>query len=172
MTSVPSLFNHVLRCLSFPGRSKARRLRLQGEKPPRVDVLITCAGEENDTIFKTVEAACASEYPVDAFRVVVLDDGGSSKLSEFVGDLAKSRRNLHYSARPRDKKQGFKAGNLNHGLDLVKSLPGGPAEYVAALDADMIPDPEWLRALVPHLLQNPKIALAQPPQVRNFVGTA
>ena len=135
---------------------------------PRVDVLITCAGEDDEIVFKTVEGACASDYPQDAFRVIVLDDGGSSKLSARIDELAKSRPNLHYSSRPKDKKHGFKAGNLNHGLDLLTSLPGGPAEYIAALDADMIPDPEWLRALVPHLLPDPKIALAQPPQVRTL----
>lgn len=38
---------------------------------------------------------------------------------------------------------------------------------MAALDADMIPDPKWLRALIPHLLKDENLALAQPTQVRN-----
>lgn len=109
---------------------------------PRVDVLITCAGEDDETVFTTVEGAWASDYPHDAFPVIVQDDGGSSNLSAWIDELAKARLNLHCSSRPKDKKHGFKAGNLNHGLDLLKSLPGGPAEYIAALDADMIPDPE------------------------------
>lgn len=133
-----------------------------------MDVFITCAGEDHDTVYNTVQAACASDYPLERFRVIVLDDGGSPDLSVSVKKLSESRRNLHYSARVKGKDHHFKAGNLNYGLELVKSLPGDAADYVAALDADMIPDPDWLRALVPHLLENPKLALVQPPQVRCF----
>ena len=164
---MPGLLNHLLRCLAVHGRTRAGRLRLEDENPPRVDVFITCAGEDHDTVYNTVEAACASDYPSQCFRVIVLDDSGSTELSNSVKELAKTRPNLYYSARIKGKDHHFKAGNLNHGLDFVKSLPGGAAGYVAALDADMIPDPAWLRALMPHLLQNPKLALAQPPQVRS-----
>ncbi|KAK5118772.1 hypothetical protein LTR85_007978 [Meristemomyces frigidus] len=37
-------------------------------------------------------------------------------------------------------------------------------EYVAGLDADMIPEPQWLRAMLPHLIIDPKMGLACPPQ--------
>ncbi|KAL8787260.1 MAG: hypothetical protein Q9213_002308 [Squamulea squamosa] len=86
------------------------------------------------------------------------------ELSRSIRKLSEDEHNLHYTARVKGKEHHFKAGNLNHGLKYVQSLPGGPAEYVAALDADMIPDPQWLRALLPHMLRNPNLALAQPPQ--------
>ena len=166
---VPSLLNHLTRCLAIPGHTKAPRLRLEDENPPMVDIFITCAGEDDNTIYQTVKAACASDYQLDAFRVIVLDDSNSSNLSSRLRQLARSRRNLYYSSRWRSKDDGFKAGNLNHGLDLTNSLKDGPAEFIAALDADMIPDPAWLRALIPHLLRDPDMALAQPPQVSSFV---
>ncbi|TQS31669.1 hypothetical protein Golomagni_08040, partial [Golovinomyces magnicellulatus] len=59
----------------------------------------------------------------------------------------------------------FKAGNLNYGLDMVHNLPGGAGTYMAALDADMIPERDWLRAILPHLLIDDKMALACPPQL-------
>ena len=62
----------------------------------------------------------------------------------------------------------FKAGNLNYAHGYVEGLPGGPAPFIAALDADMIPSPEWLRALLPHIIKDEKLALVQPPQVRNL----
>lgn len=40
------------------------------------------------------------------------------------------------------------------------------SEYVAALDADMIPEPDWLRVLLPHIEEDPLCALTSPPQVR------
>lgn len=164
--SVPGFLNHLLRCLAFLGRTKAPHLRLLGNDDlPRVDVLITCAGEDFETVRNTIAAACALDYPEDRFRVVVLDDAGSKDLSDAVHKMSEREHNLYYTARVKGKDHHFKAGNLNHGLDFVSKLPDGPAEYVAALDADMIPDPPFLRALLPHLIKNPKLALAQLPQV-------
>ena len=131
-------------------------------------MLVTCAGEELDVVVNTIEAACASNYPVDRFRVVVLDDAASDELASSIKSLSDKNENLYYTARTKGEDHDFKAGNLNHGYGYVKSLPGGPGEYIAGLDADMIPEPDWLRALLPHLLQNPKAALAQLPQV-NFL---
>jgi hypothetical protein len=59
----------------------------------------------------------------------------------------------------------FKAGNLNYGLEVVHDMPGGAAEFMAALDADMIPEQHWLRAIMPHMILDPKMGLACPPQL-------
>lgn len=135
-----------------------------------VDVFITCAGEDTDTILNTTKAACASDYPSDRFRVIVLDDAGSAEVSSAVKSLRKTRNNVYYTARIKGKDHQFKAGNLNHGYDFVKTLPGGPADFIAGLDADMIADPAWLRALLPQLLADPNVALAQCPQVSPAVS--
>lgn len=148
------------------GRNKARRLRLlDKDGPPRVDLFITCAGEDHDTVMNTAEAACALDYPAHRLRIVILDDAPSEELSKSMHALTETRPNCFYTSRVKGKDHHFKAGNLNYGVEYVTSLPGGPAEYIAALDADMIADPQWLRALLPHMLTNEKIALAQPPQV-------
>ena len=163
---VPGLLNHLLRCLAFHGHDKAPHLRiLDKEGLPRVDVFITCAGEEPEMVENVAAAACAIDYPSEYFRVLVLDDGGSKELSKLIDKLSRTRENLFYTARVKGENHHFKAGNLNHGVKYVESLPKGAAEYIAALDADMIPDPQWLRALLPHMLKDPKLSLAQPPQV-------
>jgi cellulose synthase/poly-beta-1,6-N-acetylglucosamine synthase-like glycosyltransferase len=46
----------------------------------------------------------------------------------------------------------------------MEAAPWG--QYVAALDADMIPLPHWLRALVPHIENDAHCAMVCPPQVR------
>lgn len=164
----PNLLNHLLRCLAFGGNvdKEARHLRLlDGKDPPRVDVFITCAGEDIDTIVNTTEAACALDYPAHRFRVILLDDAGSKDLSRKIHQLGETRANLSYSARKKGRDHHFKAGNLNHACKHVESLPGGAADFIAALDADMIPDPKWLRALMPHMLRDQNMALVQPPQV-------
>ena len=143
------------------------RLRLVGNDVPTVDVLVTCCGEDIDLILDTTRAACDVDYPQGRFRVVILDDGRSENLERAIYGLQDIYPNLHY--RSREKIPGvphhYKAGNLNYGLDEVHNMPGGASQFVAALDADMIPEQEWLRAIMPHLLIDEKMALACPPQV-------
>jgi cellulose synthase/poly-beta-1,6-N-acetylglucosamine synthase-like glycosyltransferase len=146
------------------------QLRLEGEDVPCVDVLVTCCKEDVDLIIDTTRAACELDYPTDRFRVVVLDDGACIELREAVMELQQRYSNVFY--RCREKFAGvphhFKAGNLNYGLDEVAKMDGGAAVFMAALDADMIPEPHWLRATVPHLMVDSKVALACPPQVCPF----
>ncbi|KAL9038482.1 MAG: hypothetical protein Q9214_005263 [Letrouitia sp. 1 TL-2023] len=165
----PNFLNHLLRCLAGPGQEGGERLRLLDTNSlPSIDVFITCAGEDTDTIITTTEAACALDYPSDRFRVIVLDDAGSKELSKRVDTIKQERSNLFYTARRKGADHHFKAGNLNHGYKYAEELEGGPAPFIAALDADMIPDPQLLRALMPHLLIDDELALIQPPQVSSL----
>lgn len=151
-------------------KRKRPKLRLIGNDVPTVDVFITCCGEDDDLILDTARAACDLDYPQDRFRVLVLDDGKSESLREAVEDMSSNHPNLYY--RRRTKYPGiphhFKAGNLNYGLEQTHKLPGGAYEYMAGLDCDMIPEREWLRAVVPHLVNDERMGLACPPQVRQW----
>jgi cellulose synthase/poly-beta-1,6-N-acetylglucosamine synthase-like glycosyltransferase len=143
------------------------QLRLVTDDVPSVDVFITCCKEEVDLIIDTVRASCELDYPNDRFRVVVLDDGGCLELQHAVTQFQATYPNLFYRCREKipGKPHHFKAGNLNYGLEEVCEMEGGASQYMAALDADMIPERHWLRAVLPHLLIDPKVALACPPQV-------
>lgn len=143
------------------------RLLGNGNDVPTVDVFITCCGEEDDLVMDTARAACDLDYPMERFRVLILDDGKSDELKNQVLELSSMYPNLYYKRRPKfpGVPHHFKAGNLNYGLDEVHNMPGGAGEFMAALDADMIPEQEWLRAILPHLLIDDKMALACPPQL-------
>lgn len=143
------------------------KLRIVGDTTPTVDVFVTCCKEDVEVIIDTVRAAAAVDWPSNSFRIVVLDDGGDADLKAAVNDISALYPNVYYTARTKVKgvPHHFKAGNLNHGLDFVRDLPGGASAYIAALDADMIPEPEWLRAIIAHLVIEPKLALSCPPQV-------
>ncbi|CAJ2504745.1 Uu.00g121390.m01.CDS01 [Anthostomella pinea] len=120
-------------------------------------------------IFGTIDTVCAAlavDYPSHLYRVVVCDDGDSKNLAAWVTSLAQQRSNLHYTARTRHGPEGYKAGNLNHGLGFVDALPGGPAEYVAGIDADMIVERRWLRSVMAHIAPDPDMGMACPAQVR------
>lgn len=143
------------------------KLRLVGNDCPTVDVLITCCGEDDDLIMDTVRASCDLDYPHDRFRVILLDDGKANNLAASVEDLMDIYPNVFYMRRQKipGVPHHFKAGNLNYGLDEVHNLPGGAGEFMAALDADMIPEQHWLRAIMPHMILDPKMGLACPPQL-------
>ena len=152
--------------LSVRGRSRPK-LRLTGKNVPTVDVFITCCKEDVDVVLDTTRAACAIDWPQDRFRVVVLDDGKDAELEKSIKNLSQEHPNLYYHARIKIKgvPHHFKAGNLTGGTDFVTKLDGGEGEFIAALDADMIPEPDWLRAIIAHMVNDSEMALACPPQV-------
>ncbi|KAJ9493779.1 hypothetical protein LTR99_007507 [Exophiala xenobiotica] len=165
--SIPMLL-HRLWGWHVVGLRKRPRLRVIGDNVPSVDVIITCCGEDDDLVLDTAKAACNVDYPRERFRVVICDDGKSKSLQEMAERTALTQfDNLYYRSRPKypGVPHHFKAGNLNDAMDYTGTMPGGPANFIAALDADMIPMRDWLRALLPHMLQDPKCSMACPPQL-------
>lgn len=162
MISVPAISAYLMG-LAARGKLKSpKMLGLQGNQVPTVDVFVPCCGEDLDVTIDTTRAAAALDYPNAKFRVIVLDDGDSAEVQKKVTDMRIP--NVYYTARRVKVNSHSKAGNISHGLDFVNSLPGGPFEFIAVLDVDMIPLPYWLRALIPYILQNPKVVMANPPQ--------
>ncbi|KAL2205248.1 putative glycosyl transferase [Sarocladium strictum] len=166
MVTIPPMLHNIWTMWAAKSRGRPK-LRLSGDDVPTVDVFITCCGEDDGVVMDTIRAACAQDYPLDRFKVIVLDDGQSKQLESEVHQLSKHQPNLFYMARPKipGVPHHFKAGNLNYGLEHSHLLPGEPGFYMAALDADMIPESCWLRAILPHLMTDPKVALACPPQL-------
>lgn len=144
--------------------------RLVGNSAPTVDVLIPCCREPIDVIIDTVAAAVAQDYPPQQLRVFLLDDGHDEKLRETMKRLStKSAEANGPQVRYLSRELGagvrsyYKAGNLHFGIE--ESMRLGGSEYLACLDSDMIPEPDWLRRIIPHLMLDQKMALACPPQV-------
>lgn len=137
--ALPIFMNNLWNVTAVKQR-KRPQLRLVGNDVPRVDVFITCCGEDDDLVLDTTRASCDLDYPQDKFRVIVLDDGKSDGLKNAVHDLSETYPNVYYKRRPKfpGVPHHFKAGNLNYGLDEVHTMPGGAAPFMAALDADMV----------------------------------
>ena len=165
---MPTTLKAVLDIISVLTPAKRRpHLQLRGEHVPTVDIIITTCNEPVDVCLDTIRAAISIDYPSSRFRVIVTDDGASKELKDAVNELARSKPEalLFYTARVKGDHDRHKAGNLNHGLRFTLSLPGGAAEFVSGLDADMIPMKDMLRAQMPHLLLDSKMGLTCPAAV-------
>ena len=149
-------------------RTPRPAFRLIGNQVPSVDVIVVCCGEPQDVIIDTVKAACRIHWPAERLRVIVADDGNSASLREEVGQLQQRHRILHYYARvkPAQGHHGYKAGNLNTTLvEYLEKLPGGYSEFFAVFDADMMPEANVLRALIPYALKDTQVAMVTAAQV-------
>ena len=120
----------------------------------------------------TVAGAAHQDYPVDCFQVFLLDDAADPKLEHAVKVFNRrtaKRPGSHevvYLARkkPAGERHYYKSGNLRFGLEVTDSTYGS-SEYFGALDADMIPESDWLARCTPHMINHPGYALVGPPQL-------
>jgi cellulose synthase (UDP-forming) len=113
----------------------------------RTAVFITTYDEPVEILLPTV--AAASELDGDV-EVWLLDDGVREEMRELA-----ERFGIHYLGR--EDSTHAKAGNLNNALAQVD------VDFVAVLDADHVPHPNFLRHTLPYF-NDPKLAVVQTPQ--------
>ncbi|MEQ4609626.1 cellulose synthase catalytic subunit [Streptomyces cavourensis] len=124
---------------------------------PTVDLYLPTCGEPLPVLDNAYRAVAALDWP-GALTVWVLDDGDRPEVEELA-----ARHGYTYVVRP-DRGHLKKAGNLNHALTLSSS------EFIAILDADFAPRPDFLRHLVPYLA-DPAVGIVQSPQCFDTDGT-
>ncbi|GAA2772797.1 cellulose synthase catalytic subunit [Kitasatospora cinereorecta] len=119
-------------------------------EPPSVDLYLPTCGEPLAVLANAYRAVAALERP-GPLTVLVLDDADRPAVAALA-----EHHGFRYVVRP-DRGRFKKAGNLNHALTLSS------AEYVAILDADFAPRPDFLRHLLPYFT-DPRVGIVQSPQ--------
>jgi cellulose synthase/poly-beta-1,6-N-acetylglucosamine synthase-like glycosyltransferase len=110
---------------------------------------------EPDVVEQLLEAVARLEYPREKLEIQVLDDS-----TDDTRELARAkveslaRRGIDAVYIHRHDRTGFKAGALDYGQRMAKG------ELIAVFDADFIPQPDFLRAVVPHF-EDAKIGCVQ-----------
>lgn len=142
----------------FRRRTCVRDDRLAiGEEGAAPSVLIQIPTfNESAVIGRVLEAVARQEWPRSRFQVQVLDDSTDHTpelAAAMVGRLREE--GVQIELRRRTDRGGFKAGALQAGLG------GSAAPYVAILDADYVPSPDWLRSSMAPLLSNHRLAFVQ-----------
>jgi cellulose synthase/poly-beta-1,6-N-acetylglucosamine synthase-like glycosyltransferase len=104
---------------------------------------------------RLLEQVALLEYPRDRLEIQVLDDSTDETcdlLAPLIERLRRQGLDVVYLHR-RDR-VGYKAGALDAGLKVARG------ELVAMFDADFLPEPDFLRRVVPHF-DDPRVAMVQ-----------
>jgi len=109
--------------------------RIVPERLPAVDVFVATYDEDEQVLRSTLVGCAALDYP--DFEIWVLDDGRRPWVRELAAELG-----ARYLTR--DENSHAKAGNIN------AALPRTSGELILILDADHVPQPHMLHAVVGH----------------------
>ncbi|GAA5868807.1 hypothetical protein JCM3774_003903 [Rhodotorula dairenensis] len=175
---------------TYRGRSFEPKMRLRGDvNLPSVDIFIVSSGQTDQTVFDCAVAAASMDYPSHRYRVLVLDPLGSAHLEREISKHAKTQACPHLTYHRRDlgtlekaesekhidalsttagvsgggaDSQQAKSNSINFGMREAASLGmKGPSEFIAVFDADVIPERNFLRAVLPHILGENKVGLVK-----------
>jgi cellulose synthase/poly-beta-1,6-N-acetylglucosamine synthase-like glycosyltransferase len=121
---------------------------------PRVTIQLPLYNEANVAV-RLLDAVARIEYPRSHLEVQVLDDSTDETgqlLQPAIGRLQAAGLDVVYLHRT--DRLGYKAGALDAGLATAKG------ELVAMFDADFLPEPDFLRRMVPHFA-DPRVGMVQ-----------
>jgi cellulose synthase/poly-beta-1,6-N-acetylglucosamine synthase-like glycosyltransferase len=126
------------------------------ETVPHVTVQLPLYNEAT-VAARLLEHIARTDYPREKLEVQVLDDS-TDETRALVRSLVtklQEETSLDIVYIHRVDRVGYKAGALDAGLKVAKG------DLVAVFDADFLPQPEFLRALVPHFMGDPKVGMVQ-----------
>ena len=93
---------------------------------------------------RIIDAVMAFDYPADRFQVQVLDDS-TDATKEITAARVKYYQNMGKNIQfiHRTDRTGYKAGALQ------EALPAATGQFIAIFDADFLPAPNFLKAVIP-----------------------
>lgn len=114
----------------------------RGTLPPVTVLLPVC--NEKLVIHKLLQSVCALDYPKDRLEILVLDDSTDETHALVEGMLPRFlQEGINIRHLRREKRTGYKAGNLTFGLGQAKG------EFIAIFDADCLPPSDFLLRAMP-----------------------
>jgi cellulose synthase/poly-beta-1,6-N-acetylglucosamine synthase-like glycosyltransferase len=145
-------------------RNRVDRIEPIAGYTPKVSMHVPAYDEPPEVVAATLRALAALEYP--DYEVLVIDNNTPTEqtwrpIEALCRELGPRFRFLHLGHWP-----GYKSGALNFAL--AQTAPD--AELIAAIDADYLVAPDFLRETVA-AFANPKVAFIQTPQdYRDYAG--
>lgn len=139
----------LLTFISTPARTRRARPAVT-DHTPSVAIIVPCWNEES-TVDGTVKSLLALDYPKDALRIILVNDGSTDNTKAVMDS---------YVGNPQitvvHKENGGKHTAINAGIELAHD-----AEFVGCLDADSFVAPDALREMMA-AFDNPQVAASTP----------
>lgn len=125
------------------------------KKYPYVTVQIPVYNEKY-IMRKLLNAVTKLRWPRDRLEILILDDS-TDETTQIIDQEVKKHGEKRHKIKVirRGKRTGYKAGALNQALQHTNG------EFIAILDADFVPEPDFLLKTVPHLQNNPEVGFVQ-----------
>ena len=95
---------------------------------------------------RAIRAIAAFDYPPHLHQIQVLDDSNDETVA-LVDSVAEELREkgIWIDVVRREKRHGYKAGALSD------AMPAAHGEFIAIFDSDFVPEPDFIKSLLPHL---------------------
>ena len=151
----------VLLVIYVSGRHKyAQRLRSEFRPVPEsqwptVTVQLPVYNEV-DVIARLIKSACNLDYPADKLQIQVVDDS-TDETTLVAAQLVKQYQNrgVNICLVHRTNRVGFKGGALREALN------SATGEFIAIFDSDFVPRRDFLKSMIPYLVNNPELGVVQ-----------
>lgn len=111
---------------------------------------------ERHVVERLVAAASEIDYPSDRLSIQLLDDSTDETVAIAAAAVERAReRGVQIDHIRRPDRIGFKAGALAFGLQQSE------AEFAAVFDADFVPEPDFLRQVIPYFYLDARVGMVQ-----------
>jgi cellulose synthase/poly-beta-1,6-N-acetylglucosamine synthase-like glycosyltransferase len=118
---------------------------------PKVAVQLPVYNEK-EVVSRLIDDVVKLDYPRESLEIQVLDDS-TDETREIIDEKITGKPFIKLIRR--ESREGYKAGALQNGLHQ------SDAEYFAIFDADFLPEPDFLRRVIPIMESDPEIGLIQ-----------
>ncbi|MEM3507277.1 MAG: glycosyltransferase, partial [Candidatus Bathyarchaeia archaeon] len=119
---------------------------------PKVSINLPIYNEEK-VIARLLNAVLNLDYPKNKLEIIVIDDSNDSTTQIIKSYEEKYKGLIKFIHR--NNRNGFKAGALQLALE------NSTGEFIAIFDADYVPKPNFLKALLPYLYIEENVAFVQ-----------
>jgi cellulose synthase/poly-beta-1,6-N-acetylglucosamine synthase-like glycosyltransferase len=96
-------------------------------------------------IERLIDTVANFDWPIEKLEIQVLDDSNDETVDIIANKVKEwSGKGIDITHVIRPNREGFKAGALAYGMNLLKG------EYIAIFDADFVPEPDFLNRTIPY----------------------
>jgi cellulose synthase/poly-beta-1,6-N-acetylglucosamine synthase-like glycosyltransferase len=132
--------------------------RRESESAPNYFPIVTIqlpVYNEEYVVERLIDAVAKIDWPKDKLEIQILDDSTDDSVKKIAAKVIEYQDlGCDIKQVRREGRAGFKAGALAYGLHQAKG------EFIAIFDADFVPNADFLKCLIPGML-NPKVGVMQ-----------